>query len=223
MGRRWYRIPDPDNPDQYLSLPSTTTVLDVTLPLERRHNLQRAVMDDPISATLRRERGADRGKTFDRWVKNCLKSGKLLPSPSEVQPLAQRFGPYLRKLLGLGPFWCDELVYSIPLGYAGTLDFVCPRPGSGQLCLYELKTSAYRAWPQAVTEAELQAAAYYLAWANHHDPILEGGICTIHVTPYQVIENPIQGVQLGAVLKQWDWRRRQFGARFSESEADHYV
>jgi hypothetical protein len=122
-----------------------------------------------------------------------------------------------------GPTWRDHFVYSLGLGYAGTLDWVGPLRGDGPIVLYELKTSAYRAWPSAVDEAELQAAAYYLAWGEHESQPL-AGICTLHVTPYEFRENWIpNGPRLIQRLKEWDWRRRQFGARVSGTEADYYV
>lgn len=213
---RWYPITEGE---VTVRLPSTTTVLDVTMAQSRRDTLVRAEMANPLSYTLRREAALARGTAVDHWFKTSLDAGRVLPRPHAVDAQCRRLLPLLRGILRMkAPFWTDEVVHSTALGYAGTLDVVATLPG-GLRAVIELKTSAYTIWPEAIAEAQLQATAYFLAWGRMYPDRPVDAIATYHVTPYmlhtQVTHKPEAIQKLTAA---WLRRLKHFASRFNQME-----
>jgi len=120
-----------------------------------------------------------------------------------------------------GPVWADVLVYNLELGYAGTFDFLVRLPESDdRLCLCDLKTCAYKAWPVAIQAAQLQAAAYALAWNCQHKVLEADLIASIHVSPYGLQIITTEGQGLIDLQQQFRQRLHTFGSRLSEQTCD---
>lgn len=215
---RWYTVTDPPDTDP-VRLPSVTSILDVTMPQTRRDTMVRAEMAAPINYQLKREAAIAKGLAVDTWFKNCLVHGRVFGVPHPVERQCRKLLPLVRGIVKAGgPVWIDEKVHHIELGYAGTLDVVATLP-SGRLALIELKTSAYTIWPEAVAEAQLQAAAYYLAWARQYPDRVPSAIATFHATPYMLHQQITpDSVALGRVVQAWLLRLRQFASRFNQLE-----
>lgn len=217
MADRWYPVPDPENPSLTVRLPSVTTILDVTMSEQKRSRLAMSQADNPLTAAIRREQGTTRGTLLDGWFKNSCLRGAVLPAPSGLEKIARQLRPYLLGLVRNPPHYPDETLWSVRLGYAGRSDLVAPHVRAGGLVLYELKTSGYGPWPEAIAEAQLQAAAYFLLWPSIHPDLPLQGICTIHVTPYLFQERLIlKGDRLTQLLSLWAVRLRMFGSAFSQ-------
>lgn len=215
---RWYTITDlPDT--EPLRLPSVTSILDVTMAQFRRDTLVRAEMSNPRAYVLNREAAIARGVAVDRWFKDSLVNGQLLPVPYSVTKLCSRLAPIARGIIATGfPVFTDELVYSIAGGYAGTLDVVATLP-QGFRALIEIKTSAYTIWPEAVAEAQLQGAAYFEAWGALYPDRPLDAIATFHVTPYLMHSHVlVTPPAIAAVLKGWHYRLHRFASCFSAME-----
>lgn len=209
---RWYSIKDGDT---VVRLPSVTTVLDVTMPQQRRDTLVRAEMASPTAYSRRRADALSRGLLVDGWVKRCMELGRAIRPPHPVERQCRRLLPLVRSILTAGgDRFVDQQVHSI-LGYAGTLDLLATLP-TGQRAVVELKTSAYTIWPEAIAEAQLQAAAYAMAWNEQHPEAPAQAIATYHATPYMVHGQLTFGPALNLVSHQWLQRLRQFSARYSQ-------
>ncbi|MBE9157888.1 hypothetical protein IQ265_13790 [Nodosilinea sp. LEGE 06152] len=215
---RWYTVKTaPDT--EPVKLPSVTSILDVTMPQNRRDTLVRAELAAPVDYQLRREAAIARGTAVDTWFKRCVVDGRAYGAPHPVERQCRRLLPLVRSIIRTGgPVWVDQVVHHADLGYAGTLDVVATLPIVGLACI-ELKTSAYTIWPEAVAEAQLQAIAYYLAWNRMHPDETLKAIATFHATPYmlhqQVIHDP---TALGRANQLWLLRQRQFASRFNQME-----
>ena len=215
---RWYTVLDPFDTEP-VRLPSVTSILDLTMAQSRRDTLVRAEMANPVDYTLRREQALASGIAVDSWAKRSLLLGKLQPVPHPVARQCRRLIPLVRGILKMGEeFWCDEKVYDIEAGYAGTLDIVATLPAGFRACI-ELKSSAYTIWPEAVAEAQLQTVAYGLAWNQLHPDTPINAIASFHVTPYmlhpQVTVNPTAIRKLEGA---WKARHRLFASRFNQME-----
>jgi hypothetical protein len=172
---------------------------------------------------MRQQQARDTGNDIDAWIKRCFQARKLMPPPQNKSTFVRKALPWLRRVIfGAVPCWTDAMVYSLAHGYAGTLDAIAPHPAVDGLVLYEFKTSRYKVWPIAVSEAELQACAYAMAWSglNVRAASPEGknmrllGLCTVHITPYTLRENLITDwAVISELQEQFIWRRHQFGAR----------
>jgi hypothetical protein len=211
---RWYPIPTENGIKR---LPSVTTVLDVTMPLNRKASLHQAQATNPLQAAKRTQQARGLGNEFDRWIKLALVKRRLPPLlPYPALRLCVKVRPWLRAVLnGDGPVFVDRLVFTDR--YAGTLDAVAPHPRVSGLVLYEVKTSAYKVWPAALEDAQLQAIAYALAWAYGNPEIRLAGVCTVHVTPYQFEEHLVTDVDgLGQLCDRWQLRLQQFSCRYRE-------
>jgi hypothetical protein len=118
-----------------------------------------------------------------QWFKACCHQGKLLPLPAPIAQMGRQLKPYLAQLLALPqPLYTNQPVFNPDHGYAGTLDLVAGHPLTPGLVPYELKSTSYKIWPQAIADAELQAAAYALAWP-HQFPDLPIATLAPHPTP----------------------------------------
>ena len=90
----------------------------------------------------------------------------------------------------------------IILGYAGTLDLVAGHPLTPGLVLNELKSTGYKIWPQAIADAELQAAAYALAWP-HQFPDLPIAALAPHPPPFPCKIAAALAIADQGSLQQW--------------------
>lgn len=215
---RWYTVSDPPDTEP-VRLPSVTTILDVTMPQQRRDTLVRAEMAAPVNYQLKREAAIARGNAVDTWFKHCLLEGRVYGLPHPVELQCRRLLPLVRGIVNTGgPVWADQVVHHTDLGYAGTLDVVATLPGGLRACI-ELKTSAYTIWPEAVAEAQLQDAAYYLAWMHMHPDRPIDAIATFHVTPYMFHQHiTSEPVALARAVQTWLMRLKQFASRYSQME-----
>lgn len=215
---RWYTVSDPPGTEP-IRLPSVTTILDVTMPQARRDTLVRAEMASPVSYTLRREQALARGNAVDGWLKGTLKAGHPLPRPFVVDRQCQRLLPLVRGILqNRSPIWTDEQVHSVTLGYAGTLDLVATLP-RGLRAVIEIKSAAYTIWPEAIAEAQLQAIAYFLAWARMYPDRPLDAIATYHVTPYTIHAQITHKPEiLTRLTSSWLLRLKHFASRFNQME-----
>lgn len=215
---RWYTVIDPPGTEP-VKLPSVTSILDVTMAQPRRDTLVRAEMANPKAFTLNREAAIAKGVAVDDWVKDCLTAGRSLPYPHPVERHCKRLAPLVRGIIRkAGPVWTNEVVYSVALGCAGTLDVVATLP-TGLRTLIELKTSAYTIWPEAVAEAQLQAIAYFILWGKRYPNRPLDAIATYHVTPYMLHEQVISTPQaLTKLIAAWTHRQKLFASRFNQLE-----
>ena len=214
---RWYTFWDDQG--QFHRLPSVTTILNLTQPPQARAQLTQALANHPLASTRKRQTSRQRGDRLDQWFKACCHQGKLLPIPAAISPMGRQLKPYLAQLLALPqPLYPNQPVFNPDHGYAGTLDLVAGHPLTPGLVLYELKSTGYKIWPQAIADAELQAAAYALAWPHQFPDLSITALATLHVTPYSLKENLI--LDPGAIAQlqgQFLKRLRGFGAAYSRA------
>lgn len=214
---RWYTVTDPPGTEP-IRLPSVTTILDVTMPQHRRDTLVRAEMANPVSYAMRREQALARGVAVDGWAKKCVIARRILGRPHPVEKQCLRLLPLIKALIDRPDFlWTDEKVYSAAYGCAGTLDIVGVLEDEAK-ALVELKTSAYTIWPEAIEEAQLQAAAYAQLWNKMHPLTAVNAIASYHVTPYMLHVEVRRGAAMAKTIAGWEGRRRLFASRFSQLE-----
>lgn len=207
---------------QKYNAPSVTTVLDTTLPPARKARIQAASIPNPTRQYFRTKQARENGNLFDGWVKRCFQTGRYCEPPYQIATLAQKSRPWISKVVeGVGgQTFLDQFVHRTEgcRPYAGTLDAIAPYPGAG-LCLYEFKTSLFKVFSEAVSEASLQAAAYAYAWSWQHPGLKPDCLCTFHATPYGVFENLVAGwEQIDQLYDDWLDRLSRFGACLSQSE-----
>ena len=212
---RWYSFWDDSG--QFHHLPSVTTILDVTMAPARRSRLTQALATRPLTSTRQRQAASQRGDRLDQWFKACCQQGKPLPIPAAIAQPGRQLKPYLSQLLSLPhPRYINQPVFNPDQGYAGTLDLVAGHPLTPGLVLYELKSTGYKIWPDAIADAELQAAAYALAWPYQYPHLPITALATLHVTPYSLKENLILDPdEIAQLQHQFLKRLRGFGAAYS--------
>lgn len=179
---RYYLI---DTSEGQVRLPSVTTILDATMPISDRFRLEQARALKPTSFIQKQQAGRDRGNYIHRYASAFLQGRRI--GHGQYSRWLRHLDPLLKAMVDVnpGPVACDERVYDLELGYAGTFDFLLRIPGEGdRLCLCDLKTCTYKAWPVAIHSAQLQAAAYAYAWNQQTVALRAEAIASIHVSPY---------------------------------------
>jgi genome maintenance exonuclease 1 len=139
----------------YGLFPSVTTVLQATMPEDKRHRLANWRKTKGKEAEAIRQAAVDRGKAIHKLVEaQC--NGHHLICPPEFE----EFWTETRKFLGtLGKVVATEkIVYHPSLRYAGTLDLLAE--WHGILTLIDIKTSYRPKRTQYLEEAKIQIAAY---------------------------------------------------------------
>lgn len=209
---RYYKV---ETENGTVRLPSVTTILDVTMPLQDRFQLEQAKIKNPARSLQIMTEARQRGDYIHRYVSARLQN----------QPMGHGlYGQYLRHIDPLvkaiadcNPrLWLDTPVHDLDYGYAGTFDLLAhlPEPAD-RLCLCDLKSTAFKAWPAAIHAAQLQAAAYAAAWNQQHHILRAEAIATIHVSPYSLHIETSDGEDLEALIEEFYERIKLFGQRLT--------
>lgn len=186
-------------------LPSVTSILSVTMPVDRRAKLDEWVQSS--GALKKQDEGRSRGNALDAWAKAYLLS-KPLPLDHRYARHARWLGVYLDYVKrSAAAIACDVVVYS-DLGYAGTVD-VLWRNQAGFWIVEDIKTCTRRIHPQSVGEAQLQAIAYATALREMGYSV--AAIAPVYVTPTEcktfLTNDPLA---LDALFLKWMARLTQF-------------
>lgn len=147
-GGKFYQTP-------YGLFPSVTTILQATMPEEKRRRLANWRKRNGANAETIRLEAVERGKAIHRLVEaHC--EGDEPDCPPELEP----FWTETRKLLkAFGQVKATEhAVYHVLHQYAGTLDILAE--WNGVLTLMDVKTSYRPKRVQYLEDAKLQIAAY---------------------------------------------------------------
>jgi genome maintenance exonuclease 1 len=147
-GGKFYETP-------YGLFPSVTTILQATMPEEKRRRLANWRKRNGSNAEMIRLEAVERGKAIHRLVEaRC--NGDDPDCPPELEP----FWTETRKLLkAFGQVMATErTVYHLPYQYAGTLDILAE--WNSTLTLIDVKTSYRPKRAQYLDDAKLQIAAY---------------------------------------------------------------
>jgi len=214
---RHYQI---QTPDGLVSLPSVTTILDVTMPLERRSQLEQAKAKDPYKFYRSMEEGRKRGDWLHRYAATRLRGGRLGHGP--YGKWLRHVDPLLSELLEHRThgetLWVEQECWSLRHRYAGTFDLCCEWPDLGWV-LADFKTSMFKVWPDALHDGLLQAAAYRLAWGEQHPLLLPDAIAVVYVLPSGLHTTVVDdSMQLERLTDEWIRRRRRFGERLGMAD-----
>lgn len=200
-----------------LSLPSVTSVLNVTMSPERRSRLDQAEISNPAKTFLSRETARRRGSFIHRYASTIL-AGKAM-GHGEYHKHLKGLDPWLGRIKLLPALNTDGFVYRVPSpnlrGYAGTFDLVYRDINHG-LTLVEIKTTDYMVHEVALESAKLQAAAYAIA-SDSQSAEQIAAVQTVFVSRYRVTTDFVHGAALVALKQQWEVRLRQFATRLTEA------
>ena len=195
-------------------LPSVTTILNATKPLEARQALMN--WRDRVGAEEAKRisgNASRRGTQTHKHIKHYLLSQDV-PRPETVQPYWDSLSPVLQRVDQVR--LVESCVFHYDLGYAGKID--CVASYSGTPCILDWKTADRpRKSLDRLNDAPLQLAAYYSAFNfSYADQGIELEAAAIVVA---VPESPAELFWLEAdTLKQYwqQWERRvaEFNRRF---------
>lgn len=195
-----------------VSLPSVTAVLSATMPHDRRSRFDQKLAANPRQAMKRRDDGRARGSGVHDYAAAFLRGQRPLPG--------HQWGPWVRHLTPLLQQIVDEpgqqlhveqQVYSLEHRYAGTFDLLCRWPNHG-LVLADFKTAG-KVYPDAVSEAGLQLAAYRMAWNEMTEWMMEPtSIAACFVTRSRLDIHWWTGRDLDGLHREWLRRRRSYGS-----------
>lgn len=197
-------------------LPSVTTILQATMPLEKQAVLHKSIAKNPQKAIAKRDEARIRGEFIHKWVAAVV-DGKQRPVDHRHQTYLKHLEPWLTEHVEPGFFWPETEVYDLDCGYAGTLDLVAREPNRSPFTVFDFKTTAYQAYPPAVDQALLQCAAYAAAWNKRQHALKADAIAAVFISPYKIEVFRRQGHELDQLITQFYQRCREFGARINES------
>lgn len=200
-------------------LPSVTTVLDMTMPLEQRYSLEQSKIANPARSLQKMTEARQRGDYVHRYVSARLQGSQM--GHGLYAKWLKRLDPWIKELNrhNHGSLWADHFVYDLEKGYAGTFDLLLELPGYEGKTLVDLKTTAYKAWPAAIHSAQLQCAAYAAALAKEQWIFRAERIASLHVSPYALHLEVTEGDDLLALIDEFYVRLSQFGARLTAAAA----
>lgn len=198
-------------------LPSVTTILDVTMPLEQRYKLEQAKVINPARSLQTMNAARARGEYIHRYVSTRLQNGHM--GHGLYGKWLKRLDPWIKAVNAHnnGVIWADQVVTDCDRGYAGTFDLLLDLPGYEGKTLVDLKTTGYKAWPAAIHSAQLQAAAYAAALNKHQWIFQARRIATLHISPYSLVLEVAEGDDLSALIDEFYVRLSQFGSRLCEA------
>jgi hypothetical protein len=212
---RYYSIDTENGPVQ---LPSVTTILDVTMPLEDKWRLEAGKLKNVPRTLKKRDQGRDRGQYCHTYM--CRKLAGLPMGHGCYGSWLRRLDPWLRAIAAHNPSPLTErLVFSLQHGFAGTFDALVQLPNLDGYTLLDLKTCAYKAWPLAIREAQLQCAAYALALSEQQWIFRASRIATLHLSPYALQVEIVEGTELDALQANFLERLHLFGTRRTELQS----
>lgn len=199
-------------------LPSVTTILDATMPMDQRWRIDAAKVKNPARSLMARNAARDRGNYIHRYVSAHL-SGRSL-GHGQYGRWLQRLDPWLHDINehNNGRCWVDHLVWDVHHGYAGTLDVLLRLPGTEGYTVLDIKSTAYKAWPAAIHSAQLQTAAYAAALLQSQWIYRPQQIASLHVSPYSTALHVVGGDDLRALITEFYDRLRLFGSRVTQME-----
>lgn len=195
-----------------LRLPSVTTILQATMPLENQGVLHQSIAKNPQKAIAKRDEARIRGEFIHKWVAAVV-GRKQRPVDQRHQAYLKYLEPWLMEHIEPGFFSSETQVHDLERGYAGTLDLIAPEPNRDRFTVFDFKTTAYKAYGPAVDSALLQTAAYAAAWNKRHHALGANAIATVFISPYKIEVFRRQGHELDALITQFYQRCREFGAR----------
>lgn len=198
-----------------VQLPSVTTILDVTMPMEDRWKLEQARLKNPARSLLKQNEARERGNYIHRYVSRRLSGGGM--GHGQYSRWLRRLDPWIKSVNehNSGRCWVDHLVYDVEIGYAGTLDVLLQLPGYDGYTVLDIKTTAYRAWPGAIHAAKLQTAAYAAALIRHQWIYRPQQIASLHVSPYEMTLHVTEGEDLQDLIGEFYERLQLFGSRLT--------
>jgi hypothetical protein len=196
-----------------VNLPSVTTILEATRPLEQQYRLQSAIASNPARALQNRDAARERGNYIHKYVSLRLQGAKI--GHGLYSKWLRRLDPWIMAINAHngGMIWCDRLVWDLDNRYAGTFDLISSLPGYEGNTLVDLKTCAFKAWPEAIHEAQLQAAAYAAAWNRQQCALKVDRVASVHVSPYALQVEISEGDDFRVLVDEFLQRRKLFGSR----------
>jgi hypothetical protein len=206
---RYYTI---QGPDRVYRLPSVTTILEATMPQQRRAVMSLAQARDPMKYHKATDGGRSRGTNIDAYAKAKF-LGKAPHRHADYHAYYRHFDRWFDASFDGGLCWTDEIVYDPGAGYAGTLDVLVPlRTG---MTLLDIKTCAHKVWDGAVESAMLQTAAYASAWAMNHVALRAEAIAALFISPYGTVFHSASGDEMNNLIAAFHQRCKQFPAALS--------
>ncbi|MEM9904112.1 MAG: hypothetical protein AAF921_03700 [Cyanobacteria bacterium P01_D01_bin.44] len=159
-----------------------------------------------------------RGNSIDAYVKTRLKRKSALLSPI-YKRYKSCIDPWINQVINRPAFAvCDQVVFNHEQGYAGTLDVVCDLPDWG-MTVVNIKTCAFKIFPEAIESALLQTAAYRAAWNSCHCALRTNAIAAVFISPYGLTVEARIGNDVERYTQQFYQRCRQFAAAHNASSA----
>jgi hypothetical protein len=199
-GRRHYCLPDGSK------VPSVTTILDSTKPVETIQKLQewRNRVGHQRAQEITTE-AASRGTRMHKWLENYIKSGDMgipgtNPFSKQSYDMANAIvSNFLSK--NVNEYWGTEVsVYYSGL-YAGTTD--CVGVWKNQPAIIDFKQSNKQKKREWIDDYFLQLASYALAHNNTHDTKINSGVILMCTPDNQCQEFEISGEEFDHYTNRW--------------------
>ncbi|MEO0487965.1 MAG: PD-(D/E)XK nuclease family protein [Cyanobacteria bacterium J06659_2] len=195
-------------------LPSVTTILQATMPLENQGVLHKSIAKNPQKAIAKRDEARQRGEFIHKWAVAVV-GRKQRPVDQRHQAYLKHLEPWLTTNIQPGFFTAETEVHDLERGYAGTFDLIASEPRRDRLTVFDFKTTAYKAYPPAIDSALLQTAAYAAAWNKRHHALAADAIAAVFISPYKIEVFRREGHELDTLITQFYQRCREFGARIN--------
>jgi genome maintenance exonuclease 1 len=184
-GKRHYCLPDGSK------VPSVTTILDKTKPLEEKEALNRWRKSvGEVRAQEITTEAANRGTRMHTYLENYVKSGELSPLPSNPYAQPSWFMAAEVILNGLGnvdEFWGVEVPLYYSGLYAGTTD--CLGVWKGRPAIMDFKQTNKPKKREWIGGYFLQLAAYAQAHNNMHGTDINTGVILMAAQPKLLPDN----------------------------------
>ena len=209
-GERKYATPDGEK------LPSVTTILDATKPLEAKKALQewrKRVGEKQAQAIV--TEAAGRGTRMHKWLENYVKTGSTGEpgsNPYSIQSHKMAESIIYHGLSKCSEFWGTEVGLYYPNIYAGTTDLVGVHEGTP--CIMDHKQSNKLKKREWIDDYFLQLVAYALAHNEVYNTNIRKGVifmCTADVI-YQ--EFVLEGSEFNTYENLWFNRLEEYYRKF---------
>ena len=204
-GKRFYML---ENSDEYLPMPSVTTILDITKPDEVRKALAEWRKNvGKVRAQAITTEAANRGTRMHKYLEDYIKSGEF-PVPG-TNPYAQQSNKMAKKIVEQGlshvdEFWGIEVALCHPDIYAGTTD--CVGLHRSEPAIIDFKQTNKLKSEDRVQDYYLQLTAYGEAHNILYGTNIRKGVIMMCSKDYEYQEFVIEGKKYDEYRRLW-WHR----------------
>lgn len=209
-GSRKYLTPDG------FKLPSVTTILEETKPLERKKALQewRKRVGEKQAQQITTE-AAGRGTRMHKWLENYVKTGNVGTAgnnPYSIQSHTMAKSIIEQGLSKCTEFWGTEVSLYFPQIYAGTTDLIGVH--EGQEAIMDHKQTNKPKKREWIDDYFIQTAAYAMAHNEIFNTKIRKGVIFMCSADNQYQEFVIEGIDFDKYTDIWLKRLEEYYNKF---------